>query len=250
MELQDRSQEALYQIMLARYYSSSLGRFMAVDPGNDTALGDPQSWNKYAYVRNNPINANDPTGQLADYLIDIPMAAVSVYQAVQNPTVGNIVGAVLDVAAAAIPIVPAVGGRLIDAAQAGGRAVDAAQAAGRVDNAADAGRSTEVVVDAARHPESAAHIQDAQAAGQPSTLTIDRPGAPARREDALGNTPAQPGMDRDEYPPAMFQEGGQGASVRPVTPSDNRGAGACIGNQCRGLPDGTKVEVKVTEAKK
>jgi uncharacterized protein RhaS with RHS repeats len=48
--------------MMARYYSSSLGRFMAVDPGDDTSLADPQSWNKYSYVRNNPVNGSDPTG--------------------------------------------------------------------------------------------------------------------------------------------------------------------------------------------
>ncbi len=50
-------------LMLARYYSSSLGRFMAVDPGDDTAAEDPQSWNKYAYVRNNPLAYLDPTGE-------------------------------------------------------------------------------------------------------------------------------------------------------------------------------------------
>ena len=48
--------------MLARYYSSSLGRFMAVDPGDDTDPEDPQSWNKYAYVRNNPLKSIDPKG--------------------------------------------------------------------------------------------------------------------------------------------------------------------------------------------
>jgi RHS repeat-associated protein len=48
--------------MLARYYSSSLGRFMAVDPGDDTALEDPQSWNRFAYVRNNPLRYSDPQG--------------------------------------------------------------------------------------------------------------------------------------------------------------------------------------------
>ena len=52
-------------------------------------------------------------------------------------------------------------------------------------------------------------------------------------------------LQLDEYPPAMFREGGQGSSVRPVTPRDNRGAGACIGNQCRGLPDGTRVRIVV-----
>ena len=54
-------------------------------------------------------------------------------------------------------------------------------------------------------------------------------------------------MDLDEYPPAMFREGGSGASVRPMTPSQNRGMGACIGNQCRGLPDGTQVDIIVVE---
>jgi hypothetical protein len=49
--------------MLARYYSSSLARFMAVDPGDDTQLQDPQSWNKYTYVGNNPLNFVDDTGE-------------------------------------------------------------------------------------------------------------------------------------------------------------------------------------------
>jgi hypothetical protein len=52
-------------------------------------------------------------------------------------------------------------------------------------------------------------------------------------------------MDLDEYPPAMFSEGGAGASVRPMTRAQNRGMGACIGNQCRGLPDGTQVDIVV-----
>jgi hypothetical protein len=45
----------------ARYYNSSLGRFMSVDqaPGDITA---PQTLNRYAYVGNNPLNATDPSG--------------------------------------------------------------------------------------------------------------------------------------------------------------------------------------------
>ncbi|WP_425928376.1 NucA/NucB deoxyribonuclease domain-containing protein [Pseudomonas sp. NyZ201] len=57
----------------------------------------------------------------------------------------------------------------------------------------------------------------------------------------------KPGLDRDEYPPAMFQEGGKGASVRHIDPGDNRCAGACIGAQCRGLPNGTKVRIDVVD---
>jgi len=46
-----------------RYNSSSMGRFMSSDPGNAGAVNsDPQSWNAYAYVRNNPLNLTDPTG--------------------------------------------------------------------------------------------------------------------------------------------------------------------------------------------
>lgn len=39
------------------------GRFLSVDPGRDWDMHQPQSWNMYAYVRNNPINRIDPTGR-------------------------------------------------------------------------------------------------------------------------------------------------------------------------------------------
>lgn len=54
-------------------------------------------------------------------------------------------------------------------------------------------------------------------------------------------------MTLDEYPPAMFREGGLGASVRPMTPAQNRGMGSCIGNQCRGVPDGSQVQIIVID---
>lgn len=49
----------------ARYDASSLGRFMTPDPIFVTKhrLIDPQEWNLYAYVRNNPTNLTDPTGK-------------------------------------------------------------------------------------------------------------------------------------------------------------------------------------------
>ena len=46
-------------------------------------------------------------------------------------------------------------------------------------------------------------------AGKPDTLTIDRDNAAARRRDSLRGIETKPGLDRDEYPPAMFQEGGR-----------------------------------------
>ena len=36
---------------------------MRPDPGDDSSLLNPQSFNKYAYVRNNPVNAFDPDGK-------------------------------------------------------------------------------------------------------------------------------------------------------------------------------------------
>jgi RHS repeat-associated protein len=47
----------------ARYYGSNLGRFMSPDESLiDQEARDPQSWNLYSYVRNNPLNNTDPTG--------------------------------------------------------------------------------------------------------------------------------------------------------------------------------------------
>lgn len=48
----------------ARYYSSRLGRFFSIDPGNADADQEvPQSWNAYAYARNNPLKYGDPSGE-------------------------------------------------------------------------------------------------------------------------------------------------------------------------------------------
>ncbi len=46
-----------------RYYSSSLGRFITPDPDADSArVRHPQSWNRYAFVMNDPINRVDLNG--------------------------------------------------------------------------------------------------------------------------------------------------------------------------------------------
>jgi len=47
----------------ARYYASSMGRMMSPDSGIDQHPEDPQSWNLYSYVRNNPLNSVDPDGE-------------------------------------------------------------------------------------------------------------------------------------------------------------------------------------------
>ncbi len=45
----------------ARYYDPELGRFISPDPIVPSP-GDPQSLNRYSYVRNNPVKYIDPTG--------------------------------------------------------------------------------------------------------------------------------------------------------------------------------------------
>jgi RHS repeat-associated protein len=47
-----------------RQYSFSYGRWMTPDPAGLAAVDptNPQSWNRYAYVLNNPLNYIDPTG--------------------------------------------------------------------------------------------------------------------------------------------------------------------------------------------
>jgi len=47
--------------MHARYYNPNMGRFLSVDPVLGTP-GNPQSWNRYAYVRNRPLTLTDPKG--------------------------------------------------------------------------------------------------------------------------------------------------------------------------------------------
>ena len=49
----------------ARYYASSMGRFMTSDPIGimKQKFADPQQWNMYAYARNNPLSAIDVSGQ-------------------------------------------------------------------------------------------------------------------------------------------------------------------------------------------
>lgn len=49
---------------LARQYTPNQGRWISPDPAGMTAasLGDPQTWNRYAYVVNDPTSYTDPLG--------------------------------------------------------------------------------------------------------------------------------------------------------------------------------------------
>ncbi len=60
----ERDAESSLDYFGARYYSARLGRFIGPDePLTDQFASDPQSWNLYSYVRNNPLRFLDPTGR-------------------------------------------------------------------------------------------------------------------------------------------------------------------------------------------
>ncbi len=93
------------------------------------------------------------------------------------------------------------------------------------------------------YPETTQHIEDAIANGQPDILTLDRPSAIANRKASLRGIPKRPGFHRDEYPMAFTHEGGAGADIRYITPADNVGAGASIGNQLRPYDNGQRFRI-------
>ncbi len=62
----ERDSESGLDYFGARYYGSALGRFTSPDqPFNDWDTDDPQSWNLYGYVRNNPLGILIRSGWIA-----------------------------------------------------------------------------------------------------------------------------------------------------------------------------------------
>ena len=60
----ERDAESGLDYFGARYLSGGMGRFVSADPKMfPDAVYDPQSWNKYGYVRNNPLRLIDPDGE-------------------------------------------------------------------------------------------------------------------------------------------------------------------------------------------
>jgi len=63
---QYRDTETTMDWFEVRHLSGAQGRYQSVDPGNAGAdPSDPQTWNGYAYVGNNPLSYTDPSGMYA-----------------------------------------------------------------------------------------------------------------------------------------------------------------------------------------
>ena len=94
-------------------------------------------------------------------------------------------------------------------------------------------------------PVSCWHIIRAIAFGQPSVLTYckDKKIVNSNRRRSTRKLKSSPIFDRDEYPFACSYEGGSNSDVTYLNKSDNRRAGAIIGHQLRGVPDGTKFRI-------
>ena len=76
----DRDSESGLDYALARYYDSRTGTFCSADPlAGDPS--DPQSWNRYPYGRNDPINMTDPSGKSwwSSLLIDIGIGVAAYF---------------------------------------------------------------------------------------------------------------------------------------------------------------------------
>lgn len=57
-----RDSESGLDYAMARYYDSTAARFCSADPLGGQ-LDDPQTWDRYSYSRNDPVNLVDPSGQ-------------------------------------------------------------------------------------------------------------------------------------------------------------------------------------------
>jgi RHS repeat-associated protein len=59
----EKDSESGLEFAQNRYYSNKLGRFTTPDPMMASGyVGNPQTWNRYAYTLNNPLNLTDPFG--------------------------------------------------------------------------------------------------------------------------------------------------------------------------------------------
>lgn len=228
--------------MQQRYYAADLHTFLSVDPVGALATGDPRLFNRYAYAANNPYRYRDPDGRILDTIVDAGFVAYDIYALAKEPTLVNAAALGADVVGAIVPFGTGFGAAVRAASHGDG----VVRAAGELASHSDEVAKT-VTLSRARHGEAAEHVADAIAAGKPSILTIERAGAAANRRAATGGIAKVPGRQLDEYPPAMFKEGGKGASVRPISPHANTSAGACIGNACRGLRDGERIRIEVKD---
>ena len=81
----ERDAETGLDFFNARYFSGAQGRFTSADPENlGVHESNPQSWNGYAYVGNNPLSAVDPDGTDTCYVDGFQTDFGAAWQSVRN----------------------------------------------------------------------------------------------------------------------------------------------------------------------
>lgn len=90
-----------------------------------------------------------------------------------------------------------------------------------------------------KYPNIIRHIKVSWRKGYPHVLTIHRKHADERRERLLRGIPTKPGYDRDEAPSAVLRSHWR-ADVAYVPSSENRSAGARLGNAIEGHCNGSR----------
>jgi hypothetical protein len=122
---------------------------LSIDPTWDSAdLDKPQSWNRYAYVRNNPVGSTDPDGKIVDTLIDVAFVGYDLYDIGKSVYQGKPLTATQGIALAAD-----VGAAFVPFVTGAGPAV---RAAAHADGALHAAEGVEHSVEAALHGSDAA----------------------------------------------------------------------------------------------
>jgi RHS repeat-associated protein len=91
-----RDAESGLDYAMARYYDSTVGRFCSADPVGGES-DDPQTWNRYTYSRNDPIDVTDPSGKSwwSSLLIDVGVAAAMYFAPEIETFIGNELGIAL-----------------------------------------------------------------------------------------------------------------------------------------------------------
>jgi RHS repeat-associated protein len=113
----------------ARFYDPTLGRFLQPDPIVPEP-GNPQALNRYAYVYNNPLRYTDPSGHWLETLWDIASIAWDLYEIRKDPrNLWNWGALAVDIAAAALPLVPGGVGAVVHGSRAARAAAHADEAA-------------------------------------------------------------------------------------------------------------------------
>ena len=141
-----RDAESGYDYFGARYYASPFSFWLSVDP-----LADKYpAITPYAYCTWNPMKNKDPNGKWVESLWDVAnvaMGAVSFNSNVQKGNIGGAivdgVGILIDVSAAALPLVPAGAGSAIKAYRAADNSGDVGKVANKIRQAVMRGIQSE-----------------------------------------------------------------------------------------------------------